>query len=347
MRLKPTLTALFVAATLALPAAAQECVGQNLFDQLPPERMAEMQAAVEGVPYAHGLFWRAEKGDQRITLIGTYHFPDPRHDLILRHFTPEIGAAAKLLVEAGPEEEALLTKALSSDVALLVNAEGPTLPERLSEDEWQALSSTLEKRGVPPVIASRMQPWYVAVMLGVSPCMQRMMQDGDGLDGLDRLLIRKAEAADVPVQALEPWNALFTVFEGMTPREEEDMIRAGMPAAEHADDYTVTMTETYFAENGWLILEFSRFNAYYNSGLSRAEVDAQTEMAQDRMLNQRNARWIEPLEKAAAAAAEQGKGVVAGFGALHLPGEKGVLRLLESRGWKISPIRVEGIGDGG
>ena len=50
---------------------------------------------------------------------------------------------------------------------------------------------------------------------------------------------------------------------------------------------------------------------------------------------------------AAAEAAGQGKGVVAGFGALHLPGENGVLRLLERDGWTIRPIRVEGIGNGG
>ena len=38
---------------------------------------------------------------------------------------------------------------------------------------------------------------------------------------------------------------------------------------------------------------------------------------------------------AAVDAAGRGKGVVAAFGALHLPGDNGVLRLLERDGWTI------------
>ena len=38
----------------------------------------------------------------------------------------------------------------------------------------------------------------------------------------------------------------------------------------------------------------------------------------------------------ATAAAAQGKPVVAAFGALHLPGETGVLRLLQAEGWTIA-----------
>lgn len=347
MRLKPFLTAIFAAMFLALPAAAQECVGKNLFDSMPPARLAELRAAAEGVPYRHGLFWRAEKGDQHITLIGTYHFADLRHALTMDRFGPEIDAAATLLVEAGPEEEARLTQAMTSDPTLLVDPEGPTLPERFTDDEWKSLSAALEARGLPVVIASRLRPWYVAVMLGVSPCMMQVIKERGDAGGLDHFLVERAEAAGVPVQALEPWDTVFTLFEGMTPKEEEDMIRAAMPAAEYADDYAVTLADAYFAGDSWLIWEFGRFDAYDNSGLTRAEVDEQMRLAQEKLMDQRNKNWIKPLEQAAAEAAGQGKGVVAGFGALHLPGTSGVLRLLENRGWTISPITVEGIGDGG
>ena len=347
MRLKPILTALLAAAALALPAAAQDCVGQNLFERMTPERRAELDAAAEGVPYRHGLFWRAEKGDRRVTLLGTYHFADPRHDLTMRHFGPEIDAAALLLVEAGPEEEARLAEAMTSDPSLLVDPEGPTLPERLPEAEWKSLAAALEARGLPAVIASRLRPWYVAVMLGVSPCMMRVIEEKGDPGGLDHLLVGRAEAAGVPVRALEPWDTVFTLFEGMTPKEEEDMIRAAMPAAQYADDYAVTLADTYFAGDSWKIWEFGRFDAYDHSGLTRAEIDGQMRLAQEKLMDQRNESWIEPIEQAAAEAAGQGKAVVVGFGALHLPGEHGVLRLLENRGWTISPITVEGKGDGG
>lgn len=347
MRLKPILTALLAAAILAMPAAAQDCVGQNLFQTMPPKRLAELHAAAESVPYRRGLFWRAEKGDQRILLLGTYHFADPRHDLAMDRFGPEIDAAAALLVEAGPQEEARLAQAMAADPSLLVDPDGPTLPERLTDEEWKSLSAALEERGLPAVIASRLRPWYVAVMLGISPCMMRVIETRGDPGGLDHLLVERAQAAAVPVRALEPWDTVFTLFQGMTPAEEEDMIRAAMPAAAHADDYAVTLADAYFAGDSWLIWEFGRFDAYDRSGLTRSQVDAQMRLAQEKLMDQRNKSWVQPIEQAAAQAAGQGKGVVAGFGALHLPGKAGVLRLLENRGWTLSPITVKGTGDGG
>ena len=347
MRLNPIPTVLLAFSLLALPAAAQECVGRNLFETMPPERLAELRAATDAVPYHQGLFWQADKSNMRITLVGTYHFADPRHALTMAAIGPLIDDAGLLMVEAGPEEEARLAEAMKTDPTLIVDTSGPTLPERLTDEEWKSLSVALEQRNLPAVVASRLRPWYVAVMLGMSPCMLRIVQERGDAGGLDHLLIEQAKAADVPIRALEPWDTLFTLFGGMTAREEEDMIRAAMPAAEHADDYTVTLTDAYFDGDSWMIWEFGRFDAYDSSGLGRAEVDDQMRLAQEKLMDQRNAGWIAPLAGAAAEAAGQGKGVVAGFGALHLPGENGVLRLLERDGWTIRPIRVEGIGNGG
>lgn len=345
----PRLTAaLAVALALALPAQALDCTGRNLIEALPADERAALERAAASIPHGHGLFWQAEKGDQRITLIGTYHFQDPRHAAALERFGPEIDRAGALLVEAGPEEEARLAAALAADPGLIVDPTGPTLPERLDAQEWAALARALEVRGVPAVIASRMKPWYVAVMLGVSPCMIEAVRERGDAGGLDHLLTARAAEAGVPVRALEPWDTVFTLFEGMTPAEEEDMLRAAMPAAEYADDYTVTLADAYFAGDSWLIWEFGRFDAYRNAGLTRAEVDAQMALAQEKLMDGRNAGWIAPLEQAAAEAAARGKGVVAAFGALHLPGEHGVLRLLENRGWRVGPIGIEGGGtDGG
>ncbi len=347
MRLKSLLTAFIAAATLAWPAAAQDCVGRNLFDDMAPERLAQLRAATDAVPHHKGLFWRAGKGDSHVLLLGTYHFADPRHERTMARFGPEIDRAAALLVEAGPAEEAKLAEAMAADPTLVVDTTGPTLPERLGEADWQALSAALEDRGLPALIASKLRPWYVAVMLGISPCMKRMVEARGDAGGLDHLLIARAEAADVPVRALEPWDTVFTLFRDMTPKEEEDMIRAAMPAAAYADDYATTLSDSYFAGDSWLIWEFGRFDAYENSGLGRAEVDRQMRLAQEKLMDQRNESWIQPIEQAAADAARQGKGVVAGFGALHLPGRHGVLQLLQNRGWTISPVTVEGIGDGG
>lgn len=192
-------------------------------------------------------------------------------------------------------------------------------------------------RGTPAVVAAKLRPWYVAMMLGISPCMMQGRAN-DGAAGLDHLLVARARDMGVPVQPLEPWDTVFSLFEDMTPAQEIDMIRASLPTAAYADDYAVTLTDAYFEGDVWKIWEFGRFDAYENSGLSRAEVDDLMELARTQLMDRRNQRWIAPLTRAAHQAARRGKGVMAGFGALHLPGEMGVLRLLEKQGWTIEKL---------
>ncbi|SNR24978.1 TraB/GumN family protein [Paracoccus sediminis] len=318
-------------------ATASECVGTNLFDAMTPAQRSEIDAAVADVPFHKGLLWRASRGDRSITLVGTYHFGDPRHDAMMARLEPLIAQAATVLVEAGPVEERKLSEALAADPALMADPTGPTLPERLSGRDWALLSAAMADRGTPAVVTSTLRPWYVAMMLGISPCMMRQMAR-DGAQGLDRRLVDRAVDLDVPVRALEPWDTVFSLFRGLTPQQEIGMIRAALPAAAYADDYAVTLTDAYFAGDIWAIWEFGRFDAYRNSGLSRGQVDAQMDLAKARLMDGRNRAWIAPLTQAATDAARQGRGIVAGFGALHLPGDGGVLRLLEKDGWSIERL---------
>lgn len=328
--------AMFAAA--AVPVMAAGCVGTNLIDAMTDAQRAEVEAAVADVPFHEGILWRATKGDQKMILVGTFHFGDPRHMPMVNRLEPLLAEADALFVEAGPDEEARLTGALTENPMLMVDAHGPTLPERLSEDEWRMLAQAMAQRGTPAVATAKLRPWYVAMMLGISPCMIEQMARSGEPGGLDHLLIDRATVLGVPVHALEPWNTVLTLFSGLTPDQELDMIRAALPAAAYADDYAVTLTDAYFSGDVWMLWEFGRFDAYRNSGLSRAVVDEQMRLAQGQLMDGRNLNWIKPLTEGAAEAAARGKGIVAGFGALHLPGEVGVLNLLRQQGWTIERL---------
>lgn len=339
MRLLPTVLACLLALpAISLPAVAAGCSGRNLIEVLPAAQQAELDAAVQEVPYHQGLFWQAEKGGMRIILLGTYHFTDWRHEQTIAEFGALVDGADRLLVEAGPDEMKRLGDAMMNDPGLLADPIGPTLPERLEPHEWQVVSAALSDRGLPPVISSRMRPWYVSMMMGMSPCMLKQIAEDQGARGLDQLLIDRAHAADVQVAALEPWDTVFTIFADMTPAEEIDMIRSSLPAAEHADDYGQTLIDAYFSGEVWKIWEFNRIDAYAGSNLSHEAIDAQFAMAEEKLMAERNRNWIAPLTEAARVAADQGGYVVAGFGALHLPGDDGVLKLLDDAGWTLTNL---------
>lgn len=312
------------------------CSGTDLLAGLPAARQAQIAESVAATPYSRGIRYRATRGDAVIEIVGTYHFDDPRHDPVVAEMRPLIEQAGALLVEAGPEEERRLTRALADDPALMVDASGPTLPERMEDAEWRELSAAMAERGLPAIMASRLRPWYVAMMLGLSPCMIEAAKAGGDGGGLDHRLMKVAGDTGTPIVPLEPWDTVFGVFRDMTPEEELDMIRAALPAARLADDYAATTLEAYFRGDIWAIWEYGRLDAYDSSGLPREAVDRQLQLAEERLMTERNRSWIGPLTQTAEAAGARGKPVVAAFGALHLPGETGVLRLLERDGWTIT-----------
>lgn len=311
----------------ALPARAA-CTGTDLIAALPAETRARLQARADAVPFATGNFWQASRGDERITLIGTYHLDDPRHEATMAWLDPLIAGAGTVLVEAGAEEEAKLKAQLSKDPGLLLDLDGPTLPERLAPQDWEALSKALSARGVPPFMAARMKPWYLTTLLAVPPC----MMPADGLNGLDARVIAAAGRHGVKVQALEAFDTVLGLFDGFSPQEEQALLVAALANGDRPEDDSITTAEAYFRGENQLLWEYSVEVATTAPGAGPEVAEAMAE-TQETLISARNRAWIPVIEAAAA-----GGPVLAAFGALHLPGDQGVLALLQARGWTIAPL---------
>ncbi len=63
-------TAIFAA--ISLPAAAA-CTGGSYFDLMTDDQRAALSESVADMPYAKGLTWTAERGADRLTILGTMH----------------------------------------------------------------------------------------------------------------------------------------------------------------------------------------------------------------------------------------------------------------------------------
>lgn len=297
---------------------------------MPAAERAALQDAAASVPYPSGNFWRATRGDEVITLIGTYHFDDPRHQPTLEAITPLIETATTVLVEAGPEEEAALLDMLARDPSLMTITEGPTLLEQMSPDAWAMLSEAMSNRGVPGFMVAKLRPWYVNVLLAIPPCAMAEMADPKGLDGM---VIETAAAKGVPLQALEPFDTVFDIFGAMTEAEQIAMIEATLLLEERSADFFITLADAYFAGESRMVWELMRKVSYEQAVVPPAEVDAEFAKMEEVLVAGRNRAWIPVLEKAVADGP-----VVAAFGALHLPGDAGVLALLEAEGFSIEPL---------
>jgi uncharacterized protein YbaP (TraB family) len=322
---------LVLIALLAVPAlpAGAACTGANIFDTMPAAEQATLRAATAGVPFGSGNFWTATRGKEVVHLAGTYHLDDPRHDGLMDRLAPVIAAADTVLVEAGPDEEAALTDRMTRDPSVLFITEGPTLLEQMAPADWQRVVRAMEARQVPSFMAAKFQPWYLTIMLSIPPC---ALEDMASPNGLDHRVMSAAAAAGVPVRALEPYDTLFSVFGAMSGLDQIEMILTSLAMEPRAEDFGVTMADLYFRGENRLIWELMLAEALKLPGYTPDRVASEFALMEEALMNSRNRAWIPVIEAAAA----EGP-VLAAFGALHLPGEDGVLNLLAGQGWTIAP----------
>ncbi|MCX8508388.1 MAG: TraB/GumN family protein [Rhodobacteraceae bacterium] len=315
---------------LALPAAAQTtCAGRDLMADLSPAERASLDQATAAAPFPTGNHWHAEKAGAVIDLIGTFHLDDARMKAPMTRLAPLIDRADAVYLEATEVEVAQLQKAIATNPDLLFT-KGPTLPERLSETEWQDLSAAMNARGIPPFLASKFKPWYVSVLLGLPPCAMSALTGG-GANGLDKRIEAEARKAARPTLPLEPFDTIFRAVDRFSPEEQLDMIRAGLPQAAQSEDLLATMTASYFRETHREIWAFARLLTLKTPGTDPARADHDLALTEEALITSRNRAWLEVLRTAA-----PGKRLVVAVGAGHLSGESGLLNLLEQDGWNLT-----------
>lgn len=322
---------LALALLLAMPAAPllAECKGRDLLPELSQADRAAIGAAIDATPYGRGNVWRATRGSAVVDIIGTYHFDDPRHDVVLEQLRPLLDVASVVLVEVGPTETDRLQSDMATRPDLLFIMKGPTLPELLPDADWRKLSAAMAARGVPAIFAAKMKPWYATMMLSTPPCMMAEMTGGDAR-GLDIRIIDRALERRIPVRALEPYDTAFRLFQNLPQELQIRMIGMTLAMGDQSEDMMATLTSAYFDEDARVTWEYGRLAAYRMPGMTPDKVDADYAILEDALMIRRNESWIPIIEGAAA----RGR-VFAAFGALHLSGEHGVLALLNRAGFRI------------
>ena len=329
MLLRTAVTALFA---LIGTTASAACTGANYLDQITDAQQAQLDAAVADMPFAKGLIWEATKGADTVTVIGTMHIYDPRLEPLRDRLSSTITNADLVMLEATPEEEAKLQEMIVTDPGRLFIVDGPTLPEMLDADTWGLIADAARQRNIPPFMAAKMQPWYLSLMLAIPPCAMDDMVSG--VRGLDQMITQTAEAAGVPMQAVEPFTTLFDIFKNDSIDEQVDMLRVNMLSPAVQQQMFVAMLDRYFAEDVGRLWELSRVAMSDIPGLDPTEAAAVFAEMQEALLDTRNRNWIPVIM----AATQTHDNIVVAVGAAHLIGKDGVLQLMQNEGWTLTRV---------
>ncbi len=318
---------LIILCLLCLPTLSQAaCKGTDLRQSLSETDRAWIDNKVSEIPFAKGNHWIATRGNRRIHIVGTMHYNDPRMQPITQRLAPVVEDAEVLLMESSLADKAAFEAELPRRTDLIMINEGPSLIDRMSEKEWADLAALANRRGLPSWIAAKMRPWLLATTLSVPPCVKI---DPKRLEGLDMRLGKIALAAGVPMQSLED---TMSVIETMNADPLEKQIRemtATMALMGGSEDDHFTLREGYFEERIAEVLALSELRALQKAELPRKEIQAIWNHAIEALLDERNRSWVPVIE------ATTGDHLVIAVGAAHLPGENGVLNLLQEQGYQL------------
>lgn len=309
-------------------AEAAACKGEDLLAALEaedPARLDAIRAEAAKTPNGRGLLWRVEKpGVEPSFLFGTMHMTDPRVTALAPEAQRAFEAADRLVIETTDVlDEKRMVAALAANPELTMFTDGTTLSSLLSPEDAAVLAEGLEARGIPPSSVAKMKPWILASVVSMPAC--ELSRKAQGLPMLDVKLARDAQAAGKPVEGLETaadqLNAMASLPLDFHMKGLVDTLKLG----DRLEDVIETMIVLY--EKGETGLFWPLFRAEFPQS-----DDGGYAAFEETMITRRNHAMA---ERALPILAEGD--VFVAVGALHLPGEDGLVALLREHGFTVAP----------
>jgi uncharacterized protein YbaP (TraB family) len=261
------------------------------------------------------LLWKVSEGDKSIFLLGSIHYLRKENYPLNQAILDAFDASDRLVLEidlqntpAGAAQRLTLEKAVYRD--------GSNLAQNVSQETYQLASKRAAELGIDMQVVQPMKPWFVAItMLAVK--LQRM-----GLDpklGVDHHLAERAKRDGKPTSGLETLEFQLGIFDQLSKREQELMLRETAGELERIDKNVKDIVDS------WLKGDGERLAALLLAGMR------QYPELQQKLVIERNRRWLDQIAKLV----EQGNNAMVVVGAAHLVGQEGIVDMLKARGFSV------------
>ncbi len=321
----------------ALPmhvAEASACGGQDLIGDLESGQPAVFQRIGDEAaktPNGGAILWRIEASGDRAAsyLFGTIHLSDERVAKLgrsLQTALQEVDTVALEIIGAGDQQA--MQKALLKHPELITLPGKDTLWAHLDEDTEHGVVKALGALGIQRNQATKLQPWLPALMLSVSACENQRRKNGHLV--LDRAVETYAKRRGVRLVGLETPVEQFAAMSSMPLQSQTLFMSDAARNRERIDDLNETLIQLYLNRRITWFFPFAREMAGSETSADRSAAEAGFMEA---LINKRNVKMAER----ATPLVETGKALIA-VGALHLPGETGLVALLREQGFELTPI---------
>lgn len=312
-------------------AADDACTGKNLLTELQqndPARYAEVVKEADAMPNGKGIFWKIEKpGLKPSWLLGSMHVTDPRVLNLPPYAQAAHDGADTIIIESDEIlNEKKAAAALLARPDLTMFTDGTTIEKLLSSEDYARLDAGLKQRGIPLAAVSRMRPWMIASAVALPAC--EISRKAKGVQFLDQKIAADAAAEGKQVKGLE---TLAEQLQAMAELPVEFHLKSLIETLElgaKMNDVVETMTDLYLS--GDIGMTIPMLKTVSPDG---ADEDSDYAAFEQRIILDRNKVMA---ERAAPILADGN--VFMAVGALHLPGEGGVIELLRKQGFTVTAV---------
>ena len=278
-------------------------------------------AAAEALRFGQGLLWQVEhEGKPVAQIFGTMHSADPDILALPPPVARAFRAAPSLSVEIILDEGAM--QRIGTAMRL---PKGQRLQDFVPPDVFSKAAAAAEPLGIQPIQLSRLKPWAVALLISMTPPDETKPKGAARLP-LDLWLMDTARKKRKPVYALETLAEQVNVFDALPTDDQVAHLRAAaIPYAEKRRLLAI-LKDAYLRRDLDAIFRLANHDERPGDRPTREKIEK-------RLLDDRNRRMVERMLPRF----DEGGAFIA-VGAAHLPGDVGVLALLERRGYTVSRL---------
>ncbi|MEZ5925660.1 MAG: TraB/GumN family protein [Hyphomicrobiaceae bacterium] len=316
---------------LSVPAGAMpQCGGRDLTAALQTtDQSLHRRIREEGRSLANteANLWRIEReGAEPSYLFATVHVTDSRLAKLSPQTAEALATARSVAVEVTGVTEQSMSEALAALADRVVLPPTDGLGRHLSANEQVALSRAALAVGADSVLLDRMQPWFVGVMLALPPCEQQRL--AGGLEPLDGRIEAEGIERGAEVVGLETIEEQLTALADMPFETQIANLKLTLALSDATEDLNETLITLYREHRIGEVWPLTVALAEDKALARRVVTEFQLRLIEERNIRMRD-RALPLIERG---------GAFVAVGALHLPGDKGLVALFREAGYTVTPV---------
>lgn len=280
-------------------------------------------ACISAVAFAQqkGLLWEISGNGltQKSYLYGTMHVRDERVFNFPNSFKAAFDSAHTFAMELNLDSAQNPANALAL-MQYMIMTDGRTLKDLISKKDYKLVEKFFEKHSPTPLaMLTMMKPVFLMSIVEAA----KPKPQGQREEPLDKYLATLAKNAEKPIIGLETLEEQMKALNVIPIDEQAKQLVNAIKEVQKMKKQDKTMDELmkyYTAGDLTKLYEFSQ----------KSELKGE---AQKALITQRNHNMADRID-----AKIKNTSLFIAIGALHLPGEEGVIRLLEKKGYTVKSM---------